>query len=67
MCFEGKYVYFKDFFKKIKNFKNIVFLLVLKYQKIECVKNMVVDDVDGSVEFSFFFGSDVIFGKIKSF
>lgn len=52
---------------KIKNFKNIALSLALKHQKIECAKNMTVDDdVDGSAESSSLFRSDVIFGKSKS-
>ena len=66
MRFEGKHAYFKDLSKKIKNFKNIALSLALKHQKIECAKNMAVDDVDGSAESSSLFGSDVIFGKTKS-
>lgn len=67
MRFEGKHAYFKDLSKKIKNFKNIALSLALKHQKIECAKNMTVDDdVDGSAESSSLFRSDVIFGKSKS-
>ena len=66
MRFGGKHAYFKDLSKKIKNFKNIAYSLAQKHQKIECAKNMTVDDDnDGNVESSSLFGSDVMFGKSK--
>ena len=40
MRFEGKHAYFKDLAKKIKNFKNIPYLLAQKNQKVVCAEHM---------------------------
>ena len=65
MRFEGKHSYFKDLSKSIKNFKNIAYSLAQKHQKIECAKNMTVEDATdkGNVETSSLFGSELMFGK----